>query len=385
MDITKELSNTLAIAGKDLRELFRSRIRIVTLILMPLLMITLFGAMFPSGGTTLNHISVGIVQLDHGDEARAVTGKVIQMATSSGSFEFSSFADIGQAKEALMAGSLKGILIVEPGFSDQIASGGRGSMRLIVDQTNPTVSMAVSSGITAILGEISAQIANQGSRNPTAGAISLESESMVPGAASNTFEFMAPGFLALMVMMGGMGGLASAISREREIGTLDGMMMSPISRYSVVMGKAVSQTVRGLLQGLIMLGTTMIFFGVRIYGNPMLMLLILLLGVLGFVGIGIIATSIASEQESATMMLMMLQLPMMFLSGILYPIEQLPGWMQMISKAIPLTYAVTALRKVMVLGAPLSAVTGEISILVVIAVVAIMIAIPLFEWSTSRK
>jgi ABC-2 type transport system permease protein len=216
------------------------------------------------------------------------------------------------------------------------------------------------------------------------GTISLETESMVPGATSNTFEFMAPGFLAMSVMLGGMSGLASAISRERELGTLDGMMMSPISRYSVILGKAVSQTVRGLLQGLIMLGTTMILFGVRIYGNPILMLLILLLGVLGFVGIGIIATAVAGEQESATMILAMLQIPMMFLSGVMYPIEQLPWWMQMISKAIPLTYAITALRKVMVLGAPLAAITGELSILVIIAVVTITLAIPIFEWSTTK-
>ena len=384
MDIIRELFNILTIAGKDLRELKRSRIRLFTLIAMPLLMIMIFGYMFPSGGATLNHLSVGIVQLDHGDEANAVTGKMIQMATSSGTLDFSSFVDIGQAREALIEGRLKGILIVEPGFSDQIALGGQGSMRLIVDQTSPTVSMAVSSSITTILSEISAQIANQGSQNPTMGTISLETESMVPGATSNTFEFMAPGFLAMSVMLGGMSGLASAISRERELGTLDGMMMSPISRYSVILGKAVSQTVRGLLQGLIMLGTTMILFGVRIYGNPMLMLLILLLGVLGFVGIGIIATAVAGEQESATMILAMLQIPMMFLSGVMYPIEQLPWWMQMISKAIPLTYAITALRKVMVLGAPLAAITGELSILVIIAVVTITLAIPIFEWSTTK-
>ena len=384
MAIIRELFNILTIAGKDLRELKRSRIRLFTLIAMPLLMIMIFGYMFPSGGATLNHLSVGIVQLDHGDEANAVTGKMIQMATSSGTLDFSSFVDIGQAREALIEGRLKGILIVEPGFSDQIALGGQGSMRLIVDQTSPTVSMAVSSSITAILSEISAQIANQGSQNPTMGTISLETESMVPGATSNTFEFMAPGFLAMSVMLGGMSGLASAISRERELGTLDGMMMSPISRYSVILGKAVSQTVRGLLQGLIMLGTTMILFGVRIYGNPILMLLILLLGVLGFVGIGIIATAVAGEQESATMILAMLQIPMMFLSGTLYPIEQLPWWMQMISKAIPLTYAITALRKVMVLGAPLAAITGELSILVIIAAVTITLAIPIFEWSTTK-
>jgi len=383
MGILREIFNTFTIAGKDLRELWRSKIRLFTLILMPLLMISIFGYMFPSGNT-LNHISVGIVQLDHGDEARSITGEVIQMATSSGALDISSFASVDQAKEALLEGRVKGILIVEPGFSEQMALGGRGSMRLILDQTNPTITMAISSSIAAILGAVSAQIAAQGSQGQMIGAISLERESIVPGASSNTFEFMAPGFLAMMVMMGGMGGLASAISRERELGTLDGMMMSPISRFSVIFGKALSQTARGLFQGLIMVGLTMILFGVRIYGSPILMILVLLLGVLGFVGIGIIATSVASEQETATMILMMMQIPMMFLSGILYPIEQLPLWMQMISRVIPLTYAVTALRKVMVLGAPVTAIGSELAILIVIAVVTISLAIPLFERAITK-
>jgi len=324
-----------------------------------------------------------MVQLDHGDEASLVTGKIIQMATSSGALDFTSFSSEEQAKNALMEGNVKAILIVEPGFSDQISLGGRASMRLILDQTNPTLMEAIFSSIATIVGAVSTQVA-RGAGVLMTGAISLEQESIVPGAVSNYFEFMAPGFLAMMVMMGGMGGLASAISRERELGTLDGMMMSPISRFSVIFGKALSQTVRGLFQGLIMIGFTMVLFGVRIYGSPILMFLVLLLGVLGFVGIGIIATSIAAEQESATMILMMMQIPMMFLSGILYPTEQLPWWMQMISKAIPLTYAVTALRKVMVLGAPLTAIMSEISILIVIAIVTISLAIPLFERAITK-
>lgn len=383
MGIVREAFNTVTIAWKDLNELWRSKIRLFTLIMMPLLLISVLGFMFPSG-YTMKHISVGIVQLDRGDEARAIVGEVIRMATSSGALDILSFASTEQAKEALMEGRLKGILIVEPGFSEQVAMGGRGSMRLILDQTSPTISLAVSSSITAILSAVSAQIAERGSQDHITAAISLEQESIVPGAASNPFEFMAPGFLATMVMMSGMSGLASAISRERELGTLDGMMMSPISRFSIILGKALSQTIRGLFQGLIMICLTMVLFGVRIYGSPILMLLVLLLGVLGFVGIGIIATSIASEQETATMILMMMQIPMMFLSGTLYPIEQLPAWLQMVAKAIPLTYVVTALRKVMVLGAPMTAITGEISILIIIAVVSISIAIPLFERAITK-
>lgn len=124
MTITREVLNTLAIAGKDLRELYRSKIRLFTLILMPLLMMAIFGYMFPSGNTVM-HISLGVVQLDHGDEARVITGKVIQTATSSGALDMTSFASVEQAKEALLQGRVKGILVIEPGFSDRLSLGGQ--------------------------------------------------------------------------------------------------------------------------------------------------------------------------------------------------------------------------------------------------------------------
>mgnify|MGYP002153769175 FL=1 len=106
------------------------------------------------------------------------------------------------------------------------------------------------------------------------------------------------------------------------------MLVAPIARLSIITGKIIAQTVRGLIQDLLILGISMVVFGVTIYGSPGLMFLVMLLGVASFVGVGIILTSVAPEQETAQMMVMLLQFPMMFLSGILFPISQLPGWMQ---------------------------------------------------------
>ena len=76
----------------------------------------------------------------------------------------------------------------------------------------------------------------------------------------------------------------------------------------------------------------MVLFGVQIYGSPIIMLIVMVLGTASFVGVGIIMTAIAPDQETAQMMTIILQFPMMFISGILFPIDQLPGWMQYIGK-----------------------------------------------------
>jgi len=157
------------------------------------------------------------------------------------------------------------------------------------------------------------------------------------------------------------------------------LMMAPISRISIILGKTVAQTVRNLLQGSLIIVLAILVFGVHVRGNPQLIALILILGTLSFLGIGIVATSIAKEQESAQFILGFLQFPMMFLSGVLFPVEQMPVPLQYVSKFLPLTYAVDALRKVMVLGVDVSGVIVELLLLVAISIVTIALGVPLFD------
>jgi ABC-2 type transport system permease protein len=190
--------------------------------------------------------------------------------------------------------------------------------------------------------------------------------------------------MALTVVTGSLQGVATAISREKEQGTMDGLLVAPIPHRSIILGKVAAQTVRGLIQGSLILGLSMVFFGVQIYGSPIIMLIVLVLGTASFVGVGIIMTAIAPDQETAQMMTMILQFPMMFISGILFLIDQLPGWMQYIGKAMPLYYAADALRKVIILNASLTTIMPEVIILVVYSFLTMTLAIPLFEGAMRR-
>ncbi len=128
----------------------------------------------------------------------------------------------------------------------------------------------------------------------------------------------------------------------------------------------------------------MALFGVTIHGNILLIFALLLLGVFSFVGIGVVLTSFAKDQETAMMVMMSLMFPMMFLSGVFFPIQQMPWYMQGISKVLPLTYAATALRKVMVLGAGVSMITTELVVLIGFGVIMTAIAVPVFKRAMTR-
>jgi len=106
---------------------------------------------------------------------------------------------------------------------------------------------------------------------------------------------------------------------------------------------------------------------------------LLLLGVFSFVGLGIVLTSFTKDQETAVMLMTTIMFPMMFLSGVFFPIEQMPWYMQSLSNCLPLTYVANALRKVMVLGADISMITTELAILIGFGTVMIAIAVPVFK------
>jgi ABC-2 type transport system permease protein len=206
----------------------------------------------------------------------------------------------------------------------------------------------------------------------------VKSEGVVPGNPSY-FNFIAPGIMALTVMMSLMTGLPVAISQEKEVGTMDGMMVAPINRLSIILGKALGQTARGLIQGVIIMALAIGLFGVAIHGSIVLVFGLMLLSVFSFVGLGIVLTSVAKDQQTAQMMMMTLMFPMMFLSGVMFPIQQMPWYMQDIAKFLPLTYASDAMRKVMVLGAGVPAISTDLIIMIVFGLVMIAIAVPLFR------
>ena len=162
------------------------------------------------------------------------------------------------------------------------------------------------------------------------------------------------------------------------------MKVAPISRHEVILGKTLAQTARGILQGTIILALAVVLFGVTIHGSILLIFALLLLGVFSFVGLGVVITSFAKDQETAMMVMMALMFPMMFLSGVFFPVQQMPWFMQSISKALPLTYVATALRKVMVLGAGVSMITTELVVLIIFGIVMTTIAVPVFKRAMTR-
>jgi len=405
------LRDTWTIARKDLLEFTRDRLRLITFVIMPIFMMTLTGFIFPNQNS-LKDINLGIVDGDETIVSQNLVKSISDFKTGDNKvFIIKNYSNVDAIKRGIRKQEVSGGLAIPKGFSQSIAANTQTEIVVVQDQSNPQISQLTNQiigqlveaygkqiGAVKIQTILSKLLIASPNANPATASASLTRtpsplaflqpiKTAITGLVSgsdNYFEFVAPGIMAMVVMTAVLTGLAGAVSRENEQGTLDGILVAPVRRLSIITGKAAAQSVRGMIQGFIVLLLAVFLFGVTIHGNLLLVALLLGLGIFSFVGLGILVSAAASEQETATQMLFMFQFPMLFLSGAFFPLQQMPQIMQQIAYFLPLTYAVEALRKVMILGGGVSDVRNEIAILLVFGVVTLLIALPLFNRLVKR-
>jgi ABC-2 type transport system permease protein len=388
------MSNSLRIAWKDLMELFRNRMGLVLLILMPLFMMAMVGFIFPSSNSSLSNVPIALANEDTGFSGYSLSSTFITALNgindATGMMKLTDTSSLADIREMIQTGNAEGGIIISSDFTSNIMNGQQGTITIVTDQSNPQMSVMIQTVLNQVFEQMGTALAQQnvaqqlGIDPSSALAVVKPYDIQIEDPEEGYFTFIAPGIMAMTVMMSVMTGLPAAISQEREVGTLDGMMVAPINRLSVILGKTLAQMARGILQGVLILVLAITVFGVTVHGSIFLVFALLLLGVFSFVGLGVVLTSFAKDQETAVMMMTTIMFPMMFLSGVFFPIQQMPWFMQGISKFLPLTYVADSLRKVMVLGADIPAISTELSILIIFGAVMTAIAVPVFKRAMTR-
>ncbi|OEC88351.1 MULTISPECIES: ABC transporter permease [Methanobacterium] len=394
MDAMKMLKDSYHVMAKDMLELRRNKMSLAALFIMPLIFLVMFGFIFPTGNTQLN-MPVGLVNLDHGQGSSEFIAQLETVNNNTHYMALTNFTSVDDAMTQVKEGKLSGVIIIPQGFSDNITNGKSGTFTAYIDNSIPQSSAQIQQSLSSTvinMNNIKAEANVMNLSKATNQVVNPQAmifpytpnvETSIPGQ-TNYFNFLAPGLMIMIVMMSVMTGIPEAISKEKEIGTFDGMLSAPISQISVIIGKTAALCTRGFIQCIIILTIAILLFGVTIQGNILLAFFMLLLGIFSFIGIGIMAISMSGDQASSTMIVNLLMFPMMFLGGVFYPIQQMPWFMQIISQFIPLTYAADAMRKIMLLNAGIGEVMTQIVILIVFGIVTMAIAVPLFRKSMTR-
>lgn len=166
-----------------------------------------------------------------------------------------------------------------------------------------------------------------------------------------TRYFMLPGIMGLILTIITTTLMAMGIVKEREIGTLEQIIVTPIKPYQLIIGKTVPFVIVGFMDVLLVMGVMVFWFGIPIRGDFFFLIIASFIYVLSSLGLGLFISTISKTQQQAMMVAMFgILLPMNFLSGFAFPIENMPGWIQPITYLIPLRYYITILRGVILKG-----------------------------------
>ncbi|PAV13310.1 hypothetical protein ASJ81_18175 [Methanosarcina spelaei] len=371
MTIKTELIDSLAVAEKEFKILSRRKGVIIPLLLFPLVMMIFFG--YGMGGT-LKDAPFLIVNSDTGQASSSLIQEVGSYTPKYDSYPMFSVTyskDMSQseAESKINAGVYKGALIIPPDFSDNIAKNQSTTLTLLTDSSDITASENIINTIKQLL-------TTTGLLKIT-GLVSLN----VPNIYGNLeyLDFLTPGIIALTIFFGSVMTTGAAIAEEKESGTLVRMLMTPISKRSVILGKTFYQLILELAKAVILILVAYFLVGFRINGSWLLVALVLVLFTLGGVGVGIILSAKAESMESFDQLAMLVTMPSMFLTGVFFPLSSAPVWMQCLARCVPLTYAIDAMRTIMVKGQNLNAISTDLIILTLFAIVTFTLGVHLFR------
>jgi ABC-2 type transport system permease protein len=198
----------------------------------------------------------------------------------------------------------------------------------------------------------------------------------------NHADFLVPGVLAMSVMYGGMVGLSAAYVMMRERGVLRRIRLTPFPLIRLITAWVATQLLVALCQAAILLGLAKLIFNLDIVGNLLEVAVLVFLGSLAFLTIGFFVAGVSGKQESATALAQLISFPMLFLSGVFFPLDRSPVWLQDVAKALPLTYLADGLRQVMVYGASLASLWGDLLALILTTAIGLALAVRFFRWES---
>lgn len=200
-----------------------------------------------------------------------------------------------------------------------------------------------------------------------------------PGA--RYIDFLIPGLLGMSLMSSGIWGIGWSLVQMRTGKLLKRLVATPMSRGQFLFSFVATRSLLALVEIAFFAGFARLLFDVRIFGSPLSLVALALLGSLCFSGLGLLVASRAQNSETASGLMNLVTMPMMGLSGVFFSASHFPGWMQPMLKALPLTPLNDGIRAIMIEGAPISRLGPEIAILGIWGALSFVVALRMFRWT----
>jgi ABC-2 type transport system permease protein len=363
-------SRFLAVLIKEFRQLRRDRLTFAMMVAVPIVQLILFGFAI---NTDPKSLPTAVVSADESEFSRSLVAGL----------ENSSYFRITQrprneaeGNRLLAEGEVQFLLVIPPRFSQQLLRGERPAVLLAADATDP----AAAGNALAALAAISRQVLTHDLTGPLLALevkdppFDIRVQRRYNPEAISRYNIV-PGLIGVILTMTMVMMTSLAITRERERGTMENLLATPVRPLEVMVGKIVPYILIGYVQVAVILILAKLLFNVPMVGSLWLLLASLVLFMAANLTIGFTFSTIAKNQLQAMQLTFFFFLPSILLSGFMFPFRGMPAWAQMIGEALPLTHFLRIVRGIMLKGNGLAEITPQLWPLALFMLVVGMVAL----------
>jgi len=367
------MKRALALVERDMRKFRRSPALLFASLVLPLVQLVILGNAF--GGNIKNAV-LGVVNLDHGPKSVDVMERVRAVSANARTFLPVDYADEGIAVRDLRRGLLSAVLVIPQRYSRDVLEQHQPHLALISDNTDRSVAGAVEGQMTTLVESINApQVMPR-----LAQAARLDVVEVYPYI--NYIKYLLPGSVALAIFVTAMIGGGMLFIDDKSRGLHEGYMVTPITKFELIVGFNVSGVIKAMLSGMTVLVLGAVVAQVPNFFQPVRLVELTLMAVLtsvALIGMMFFIMARISDPLVPRAIFGVLNTLLYFPSGAVYPIAGFPGWLRVMSACDPFTYAVHGFRTLLLKDGGIASVTTDIFALLLTSVVVLSGATLLFR------
>jgi ABC-2 type transport system permease protein len=350
---------------KEFYHILRDKRSLFILFGMPIAQIMLFGF------AITNEIqNVDIAILDHSKDA--TTQEIIHKISSSKYFKITQLIDNeNDIEAAFKKGKVKAVLIIEKDFTENLTKENNASIQIITDATEPNTANSISNYIISIIQNYKQEINN----NTNAPYQIISNTKMLFNPELKSVFMFVPGVMTIILMLVSAMMTSISITREKELGTMEVLLVSPLKPFQVIIGKVFPYIFLAIINTIVIVLLSIFVFKMPIQGSYLLLTLVSILFILTSLSLGILISTIAATQQTAMMIsLAGLMLPTIILSGFIFPVTSMPLPLQILSNIIPAKWFIIILKGIMLKGVGITFIWKETLILLIMTVFNIVLS-----------
>ncbi|HET6332481.1 MAG TPA: ABC transporter permease [Polyangiales bacterium] len=368
------MDGALAMIEREFRKFRRSPALIMMSLMLPIVQLVILGYAF---GGVVKHLRVGVVDQDHGVPALQLRELMNAVAANAQTFETQSFADMGQAVTALRNGAINGVLAIPPDFSRRALSKREPSIALIEDNADSFVAGALAGTVSGLTQSFQAS-----SAKPRTGTPRVDLVEIYPYIPY--IQYLLPGSIVMSIFMMVMIGGGIIYIDDKARGLHEGYLVTPITRLELILGFTVSGATKAVISGVVLMTLGSLIAGIADPFEPMRLLRLFVVIVITAVALMSMMFLIMVRMNDPLMpraMFGVLNTLLYFPSGAVYPQQAFPDWMRAIAAVDPFTYAVHALKCLLLKNTGFTAILPDLMFLSIFSLIAMTGATLLFRRS----